>query len=74
MWCNTPRPGVVRIAALYTLAHISGADTRAPQSVVVVDIFNLADRHEVYDCPRLVRCGRSIVSPNVSSPHSLGSL
>ncbi len=70
VWCKTPRQGVARITGLYTLAHISGAETCAPKAIVVVDLFDITDRHEVYDCPRLVKRGQYILSPHVSLvPH-----
>lgn len=66
VWCTAPRQGVARVVAVYALAvQISGAQSRAPSTLVIVDLFDLKDRHPVYDCPRLAKCGQYIIAPDV---------
>ncbi|KAI0643316.1 hypothetical protein C8Q79DRAFT_915567 [Trametes meyenii] len=63
VWCQEPFPGVARISAIYVRATLSGTASHAPNTLVVVDLFEFGERHATYDCPILTRSSKMLVLP-----------
>ncbi|KAI0668320.1 hypothetical protein C8Q78DRAFT_980185, partial [Trametes maxima] len=57
VWCTEPQQGVARVVGVYSRARLSGSDTQAPEVLVLVELFAMTERHDIFDCPCLQKRG-----------------